>query len=282
MRSWLLQIALLLWIPAVLFAGEATALPDSVSKKESVPLPRQTAYTGEGLSFGFGGGVFAPQKECDCLGTWQVQMEYFYLSWLSSGGSVRYFGGNIDSDFMLMYQRYNVNLRLHGTGEGLDLFLSPYLGLETTSISEIRTQVSGEDVETMSHWWNHDGKDRAKRDSREDEFAKDAEEVEKEADFCESLFALDGFSVGLEVGFGVNVSRYVGMTGSVSVEYNFSDALMVTTSPGLAFNLREAWPWAKRMLRSTWISFEYGFQMYHNDDVSGWSNVFILGVQFGA
>lgn len=175
---------------------------------------------------------------------------------------------------MMMYQRYRANVRFHGVAESMDIYLEPYIGFESTSLSEIRKQVRGKnDSEPHSHWWN-----------RKDEGSKknvDQEDSSKD-DFCESLFALDGFSVGLGLGVGFNVYQYFGITGGFSLEYNFSGATMMVLSPGIAFNLWEVWPWAKKNLRSTWISFEYGRQRYHNDDDDGWSNVIVLGIQFGA
>jgi len=265
-------VLFLLAAPATLLADEENPVVDSV-EVSSVPLPRLTAYTGKGLSFGVGGGLFIPQEECDCLGSWQVQMEYFYTSWLSSGFDVRYFGGNIDSDFMMMYQRYRADVRFHGVGERLDVYLEPYIGFESTSLSEIRKQVTGGEVEPHKNWWS-----RSEREMTDTVATADS----TDDGLCESIFALDGFSVGIGVGVGFNISRYVGLTGAFSLEYNFSDAVMMLASPGVAFNLREVWPWAKKNLRSTWISFEYGVQRYHRDNVDGWSNMVILGVQFGA
>ncbi len=95
------------------------------------------------------------------------------------------------------------------------------------------------------------------------------------------MFSLDGFTLGFEIGLGVVMTRYIGLTGSASYEFNFSWAQLVTISPGLAFNLREVWPWAKKNLRSTWISFEMVFQRYFNRDVNEWSVAGFIGLQFG-
>lgn len=240
----------------------------------SVPLPGHSAYMGKGISFGMGFGVYDPLSECDCMGAWQVQTEYFYTDWLSGGGSVRFFGGDLDRDVMVMYQRYSINVRFHKALEKFDLYAEPFLGFENTSISSFRKQVRGQKVpKQQRYWWEEPEKDDGEGET-------DSTEVED--DDCQRLFTLDGFSVGLALGGGYNLSRLFGLTGEVHVEYNFSKEILLNVVPGVAFNLREVWPWAKRTLRSTWISFEIGGQKTFNQDIDGWSNTFFLGIQFGA
>jgi hypothetical protein len=95
-------------------------------------------------------------------------------------------------------------------------------------------------------------------------------------------FTLDGFSIGLGLGAGYKLSRLFGVTGEVQVDYNFSKEVLLSVMPGVAFNLREVWPWAKRTLSSTWISFEIGGLKTFNRGIDGWSNTYFLGIQFGA
>lgn len=264
---------------AFVFGLSAAYAEDSVEQHvseeyESVPLPGHSAYMGKGISFGMGFGVYDPLSECDCMGAWQVQTEYFYTDWLSGGGSVRFFGGDLDRDVMVMYQRYRINVRFHKASEKFDLYAEPFLGLENTNISAFRKQVRGQKVpKHQRYWWEEPEKD-------DDEGEADSTEVEE--DDCQRLFTLDGFSVGLALGGGYNLSRLFGLTGEVHVEYNFSKELLLNVMPGVAFNLREVWPWAKRTLSSTWISFEIGGLKTFNRGIDGWSNTFFLGIQFGA
>ena len=264
---------------AFVFGLSAAYAEDSVEQHvseeyESVPLPGHSAYMGKGISFGMGFGVYDPLSECDCMGAWQVQTEYFYTDWLSGGGSVRFFGGDLDRDVMVMYQRYSINVRFHKAFEKFDLYAEPFLGFENTSISSFRKQVRGQKVpKHQRYWWEEPEKD-------DDEGEADSTEVEE--DDCQRLFTLDGFSVGLALGGGYNLSRLFGLTGEVHVEYNFSKELLLNVMPGVAFNLREVWPWAKRTLSSTWISFEIGGLKTFNRGIDGWSNTFFLGIQFGA
>ena len=272
-------IALFLLLPSLLLAGESSASGDSVAvpNRESIALPSQSAYMGAGLSIGLAAGVFSPIEVCDSMGTWQGQLEYFYSDLVSGSFEVRIFGGDLDRDKMVMYQRYRINVRFHSAFDDFAFFAGPFLGLENTSISEFRKQVvDREEADSKKKrtrfWWQQ-------ADDEDLEETGDSSETETN---CGKLFAMDGFSIGLGLGGGYNVSRLFAVTGLVQVEYNFSKDVMLSLVPGVAFNLLEVWPWAKNSLRSAWISFEVGSQRYVHGGVGGWSNTFFLGLQLGA
>ena len=133
------KIALIIFFLAISALAEERVFADDVN----IPLPRQGAYTGRGLSAGLAGGVFEPTKNCDCLGVWQAQGDFLYYPWLSGGIDVRFFGGDLDSDVMVMYQRYRISAKAFFLTKILALYLSPVLGLENTSISEFRKELHG-------------------------------------------------------------------------------------------------------------------------------------------
>lgn len=250
--------------------------PSQPKIEYNVPLPHQSAYLREGISVGLGAGLFNASKDCDCLGVWQGQLEYHYKDYVTGGFDVRFFGGTLDRDVMLMYQRYRLNARFHKGFTGADFYAAVMLGLETTDLSEFRKELK-EGV----HKKHTDGTDSSKvvsSDSSDVDEAVKRLEAEKN---CEKMFSLDGFTLGAEVGMGVALSRYFGLTGSASYEFNLSWAQLVSMSPGIAFNLRELWPWAERNLRSTWVSFEMIFQRYFNRGVGEWAVAGFLGLQFG-
>ena len=247
---------------------DSLASEDKLSEIVSVPLPGQASYNAEGLTFGMGFGLFVPAHDCDCMGAWQVQMEYFYLHWLSGYGAVRFYGGNLDSDVMVMYQRYSMGARFHLPFNSLDVFMGSVIGFENTSFTEFRKQVSNKSSTKKNHWWKKSS--LAQLDSTETD------------ELCEQSFSLTGFSAGLTLGAGYNISRLFGVTLGSQLEYNFRKDFLLSLVPGVAFNLREVWPWATKTLRSAWISFEIGGQRYINRHKDGWSNTFFLGVQFGA
>ena len=236
----------------------------------NIPLPRQGAYTGRGLSAGLAGGVFDPTKNCDCLGVWQAQGDFQYFPWLSGGIDVRFFGGDLDSDVMVMYQRYRISAKAFFLTDVFALYLSPVLGLENTSISEFRQELHGKGYEREPGGWNS----KPPKDT-----VIDSVEVKRKS--CEKMFSLDGFSVGIELGGGISLGRYFGLTGSALYEYNFVEAVQLTLTPGLAFDMRQVWAWPREKLRSMWLSFEVGFQRYFNRGVGSWSRSAVVGIQLG-
>ena len=250
-------------------------MPESakpVRKEEcNVPLPHQSAFLGEGLSVGVGAGLFNASKDCDCLGVWQGQLEYHYKDFITGGLDVRFFGGTLDSDVMLMYQRYRLNVRFHRGFTGADFYISPLFGLETTDLSEFRKELR-----------DGSSKNGALADASDVGVpgldGSDSLQIEKN---CEKMFSLDGFTFGIEAGMGLVVFRYLGLSASASYEFNLSWTQLAAFSPGVAFNLREVWPWAGQNLRSTWISFEMVFQRYFNRSVKEWAVAGFLGLQFG-
>lgn len=231
------------------------------AEDRNIPLPGQSAYTGKGLSVGIGAGIYNPTKDCDCLGVWQGQLEYFYSESVSGGLDVRFFGGDLDSDVMVMNQRYRMNARFHFPFNRLDLFVSPVFEFETTNIETFRDEWDNRE----DHWWK----------------PGETRDTVSETRNCEKMFSLEGFSMGAEAGAGWAFSRLFGLTGRASYEYNFARAQLLTLTPGVAFNLRDVWPWAKRSLSSVWISAEVGFQRYFNRGVDEWASSGFLGLQIG-
>lgn len=231
------------------------------AEDRNIPLPSQSAYVGKGISVGIGAGIFNPTKDCDCLGVWQGQLEYFYSETISGGIDVRFFGGDLDPDVMVMNQRYRMIAKFHFPFKNLDFYVSPVFGLESTNIETFREEWDNRE----ENWWRP-GSDRDNDESEWD---------------CEKMFSLEGFSMGAEIGAGWSFSRFFGITGSSSYEYNFARAQLLNLTPGVAFNLREVWPWAKQTLLSVWISVEVGFQRYFNRGVDEWASSGFLGLQIG-
>lgn len=227
----------------------------------SIPLTRQSVYMPKGLSVGIGAGIFNPTKDCDCLGVWQGQLEYFYSNHVSGSFDVFFFGGDLDTEAMILYQRYRVNARFHFPKGSLNFFISPVLGFETTDIEAFREEWDNRERD----WWRPD-------------LDMDSVKIVKD---CEKMFSLDGFSVGIESGVGWLFSKYFGLTEGVLYEYNLSGAHLLTLTPGFAFNLRELFEWPHRVLSSMWLSFEVGFQRFFNRGVDEWASSGFLGLQVG-
>ena len=260
----------------------------------NIPLPHQSAFLGKGFSVGIGAGLFNASKDCDCLGVWQGELEYHYKDYITGGFDVRFFGGTLDRDVMLLYQRYRLNVRFHKNFSGADFYISPLLGLETTDLSEFRKELregvhrnrpdSSSLVGLTADGHTSDDMLAMESEISDNVIANDDHDSTGVSQFeknCEKMFSLDGFTLGVEAGLGLVVNRYIGIFGSASYEFNFSWAQLVAFTPGLAFNLQEVWPWANKNLRSTWISFEMVFQRYFNRNVGEWALAGFIGLQFG-
>ena len=272
--------------------------PDTAELKQNkdcynIPLPHQSAFLGKGFSVGIGAGLFNASKDCDCLGVWQGQLEFHYKDYITGGFDVRFFGGTLDRDVMLLYQRYRLNTRFHKSFTGADFYIAALLGLESTDLSEFRKEIregvhkdNPSDSGSVTSLNSNDGAvadpsaEPVDDDGNQNSTGNTSSSSDKGRN-CEKMFSLDGFTLGVEVGMGVVLSRYFGLIGGASYEFNFSWTQLVTFTPGIAFNLHEAWPWANKNLRSTWISFEMVFQRYFNRDVNEWALAVFLGLQFG-
>ena len=272
--------------------------PDTAELKQNkdcynIPLPHQSAFLGKGFSVGIGAGLFNASKDCDCLGVWQGQLEFHYKDYITGGFDVRFFGGTLDRDVMLLYQRYRLNTRFHKSFTGADFYIAALLGLESTDLSEFRKEIregvhkdNPSDSGSVTSLNSNDGAvadpsaEPVDDDGNQNSTGNTSSSSDKGRN-CEKMFSLDGFTLGVEVGMGVVLSRYFGLIGGASYEFNFSWTQLVTFTPGIAFNLHEAWPWANKNLRSTWISFEMVFQRYFNRDVNEWALAGFLGLQFG-
>lgn len=241
---------------------DSVAADSAIPERHSVPLPRLSAYTGKGLMVGLAFGLYNPTEDCDCLGVWQGQGEYFYSDWISAGFDGRFFGGNLDKDKSVLYQRYRINTRFHFPQGEWSWYVGPIIGFESTNLEDIRDE------------WHQ----------RENEWGMPifgTMEEEEEIEDCEKMFSLDGFSVGVDVGGGAVFLGVIGATASILYEYNFGGAQLLTISPGIAYNLQAVWPWAARHLSATWLSVETGFQRFFNRSVDSWALSGYLGVAVG-
>ena len=225
------------------------------------------------------------------MGVWQGQLEFHYKDYITGGFDVRFFGGTLDRDVMLLYQRYRLNTRFHKSFTGADFYIATLLGLESTDLSEFRKEIregvhkdNPSDSGSVSLASNEGAVADLSAEPVDDGSENSSGNTSSSSDKgrnCEKMFSLDGFTLGLEVGVGVVLSRYFGLMGAASYEFNFSWTQLVTFTPGIAFNLHEVWPWANKNLRSTWISFEMVFQRYFNRDVNEWALAGFIGLQFG-
>ena len=196
-------------------------------------LPRETSYQMQGFGVGIGGGALSPSgKKCKALALWQGTLEYYYARYVSAGVSVRMYGGNIDDDISMIYQRYHSHVRLHYlVTPQWSLYLEPSLGFELTSLETIRGKNGDED-------------------------ASEESEIVETSEGCENEYTLDGFSSGLALGTGYALSESWSVNGAAGYEHNWSGVGQMTLAFGVGFNLRNNVEYLRNNVLGTWIALE--------------------------
>lgn len=238
----------------LLFMG-LLILSSPIAAMEDIPLPKQSAFTGKGLAIGIGVGVFNPSgDDCNCIGMWQAHVDYFYLPYLSGGADIRFYGGDVDRHSMIIYQRYQLHLRYHKKiMENLAFYGAPLIGFETTDLHEIKKNITtGEPIDT-----------------------------ELEEDVCTESFALNGFSMGFDLGVGLKVNKDFGLVTGALYEFNFSDFHYMALTAGVTFKIRNHWKRLEEGMLSSWLSLEIQWQRYLGTGDGLWSETILLGLFFG-
>ena len=224
-RFW---TALLLTTGSLLYAADG---------EFGIMLPRETSYQKKGFGVGIGGGALSPSgKHCKSLALWQGTLEYYYARYVSAGISVRMYGGNIDDDISMIYQRYHSHFRLHYLANPRwSFYLEPSLGFELTDLEAIR---------------NTDGN------------AREEDEEVSRPEGCENEYMLDGLSSGLAFGSGYALSGSWSVNGAAGYEHNWSGVGQMTLSVGIGFNLRNNIEYLKNNVLGTWIALETTLHRY--------------------
>lgn len=240
---------LLFTLCAVLLADEGNSVQTTGRKLADggILLPRESSYQGKGFGVGIGGGSLFPSgKKCKALAQWQGTGEYAYSQYVSAGVSVRMYGGNIDDEISIIYQRYHSHVRLHYlVNPNWVLFAEPAFGFESTSLDEIRG-----------------------KNSSGTSFATE-EEVNK-AVGCDNEYSLDGASGAFTLGSGFALSESWSVNGAAGYEQSWSGVGQLSISLGFGFNLRNNVDYLKRNVLGAWIAFEMVARRYFSNETGDW------------
>ena len=99
------------------------------------PLVRQTAYQSRGMNIGLAAGVLRPGgSRCHVLGQWQGTGNSL-LEERERRSECPVYGGGVDKNYELMYQRYHLYVGGISRGSRFDFYLSPVVGGRTTNLS---------------------------------------------------------------------------------------------------------------------------------------------------
>jgi len=209
---------LFLWLVLVVSAGAGTA----------IPLPRQTLYLSEGIGGGFGLGSVG-RKGCQSMSVWQAQGEYAYSPSLSGGMNMKLFGGNVDKQNAIVYQRYSLHSKFHRSAPKYDLYIGPVFGFDNTDLKAIR-----EEIHSIGGVTGDEPNAR-----------------------CAETFGAQGMSLGYEAGMGAVLHRDWGAVVGHTFDVTTSGDTQFAVSLALAFNIWNHWERLRRSLQGSWLVVEW-------------------------
>jgi len=212
-------------------------------------MPNQGITQSSGLVAGMGLGSLS-RSGCKKLWTWTVQGNYFYNSLISSGPSLKFLGGNLDSENNLVNQRYSGNLKFTHSQEKYAIFIGPVLSFDNTDLNTLRNELShiGEDHETSSNTE------------------------------CKELFEKTGSSVGYHSGAGFLFTPNWGFTLGHSFDWMLTGAYLASFSTSIAYNLRQHFEKLSDNTKNSWLALEYSISPNQS---KGTTHSFILGLALG-
>jgi len=216
---------------------------------QAIPMPNQDITQSKGLVAGMGLGALN-RSNCKNLWTWTIQGNYFYNSLISSGPSLKFLGGNLDSENNLVNQRYSANLKLTHAQEKYAVFIGPVLSFDNTSLSALRNEFS------------HIGEGRESPNNYE----------------CKELFEKRGSSLGYNSGAGFLLTPNIGFTLGHSFDWMLTGAYIFSFNTSIAYNLRNYFDKFMENTKNSWLSLEYSIspnQSKYN------THSLILGIALG-
>jgi len=219
------------------------------SYSQAIPLPNQNIMQSKGLIAGIGLGSLS-RSGCKNLWTWTVQGTYVYNSLISSGPSLKFLGGNLDSENNIVNQRYSANMKFTYTQENYAIFIGPVLAFDNTNLSTLRNE------------FEHIGA---------------GQEISSNTE-CKELFEKIGSSIGYHSGTGFLVAPNLGFTLGHSFEWMLTGSYIASISASIAYNLREHFEKLIENTKNSWLSLEYSISP--NQTRSN-TNSIILGIVLG-
>jgi hypothetical protein len=219
-----------------------------------IPLPHQSANQPKGINVGLGFGGLSPSgKSCKNMGVWQGMAEYFYTERISAGWAIKMYGGNLDQEYALIYQRYHIHARMHfPISKNFSFYVSPIIGFETTDLSKIR-------------------------ENQDDEASATSVDTDESAQ-CSDEYSLNGFSAGIDLGMGWKFAPNWGLVSGFNYDYNSSPVSQLSFTGGIAYNLRNSFGFLEKNFLGTWLSLELVVHHYLGTDITSWGKSLLLGI----
>jgi len=201
----------------------------AVSSAE-IPLPKQDIAQNSGLTAGMGIGPLN-STNCKTLWAWTSHIHHSYNSFLASGASIKFLGGNLDSSNNIINQRYSINTRIMRNNPKLTLFVGPAFSFENTNLSALRKEFSNIGMDESA-------------DIRTDTQ-------------CSSIYEKVGSSIGYQSGAGFLVTPRWGLSFGHDLDLTLKGTIMATFSGSIAYNLRELYEKLMNNTKNFWLALEY-------------------------
>jgi len=219
---------------------------------QAIPLPNQDVVQSKGLTAGMGLGSLR-RASCKNLWIWTVHGTYIYNSTISSGPSLQFLGGDLDSKNNLVNQRYSANIKFTRTEEKYAIFIGPVFSFDNTNLSTL--------INEFSHLGNVGADNNTSSNSE-----------------CKELFEKTGSSIGYNSGAGFLLKPNLGFTLGHSLDLMLNGPYMVSLSASVAYSLREHFDKLLENTKNFWLSLEYSISP--NQSKSNIHNI-ILGIVLG-
>lgn len=216
----------------------AVADPSAPALKDirSIPYPNGAVYLRRGITGAFLGGKHRNYGEDQSLYQWQGEMGYFYTPFFSGGVCFKITAGELSDTAQKIFNRYFLNVRVHYAWESVAIYAGPQLGMGNLNI------LTGS--------------------------AKDSK-IKTPIDNTKP-------TLGLDLGLGWKVARFVGLTLGNNLEYSLVDeegvgitnALNLHVNPGIAIDLLAFTGSLKELVPALYVLVEYqrGFLIFEKGD----------------
>jgi hypothetical protein len=215
--QWLAASGLLLFF---LFANSAAG----------IPLPNLYVTQNKGLTAGMGFGARS-YTSCKTSFIWTGYGQYFYSPVLSGGANIRFLGGNLDSAYNFIDQKYSLNIKYTYNKPKYVLSIGPVFSFKNTNLSAFRKEFTNIGV------------------NEETEAIANTE--------CEELLEKTSSSIGYQSGIGFLITPSWGLNFGHNLDLTFKGSFVPSFSGSIAFNLRELFEKLTENTENFWLSLEY-------------------------
>jgi hypothetical protein len=215
------------------------------------PLPDFYIAQNKGLTAGMGFGTRS-YTACETIWTWTGYGQYSYNSALSGGASIMFLGGNLDSVYNFIDQKYSLNAKFRYEQPSYVFSIGPVFSFKNTSLSTLRKEFAN--IGT-------DGRGKMIGTTE-----------------CEEILNRAGSSVGYQSGAGFLLTPIWGVNFGHNLDITFKGAYIPSFSGSLAYNLRELFEKLIENTENFWLSFEYSVTLIKDNHST---HDIILGLAVG-